>query len=54
MKIKHKGDHVSRRRAEYPPLEDLADALYWQSKGNDEPMRKYLARIEEVKKKFPK
>lgn len=42
------------RRDEYPPLEDLADAIYWQANGNEEPMSAYLLKCEEVKNKYPK
>jgi len=42
------------RRPEYPPLADLADALYWQSKGNDIKMAAYLAAVDAVKTKYPK
>jgi hypothetical protein len=42
------------RQPEYPPLADLADALYWQSKGNDIKMAAYLAAVEAVKIKYPK
>jgi hypothetical protein len=42
------------RQPEYPPLADLADALYWQSKGNDIKMAAYLAAVDAVKAKYPK
>jgi hypothetical protein len=42
------------RQAEYPPLTDLADALYWQSQGDDSRMTAYLAACEAVKIKYPK
>jgi hypothetical protein len=42
------------RQPEYPPLADLADALYWQSQGNDIKMAAYLAAVDAVKVKFPK
>ena len=43
-----------QRKSEYPPLADLADALYWQSKGNDIKMAAYLAAVDAVKTKYPK
>ena len=43
-----------QRAPEYPSLQDLADALYWQSKGNTEPMTNYIAACEAVKTKYPK
>lgn len=42
------------RKAEYPPLADLADALYWQSQGDDTKMTAYLAACDAVKAKYPK
>lgn len=42
------------RKLEYPPIEDLADALYWQSQGDDSKMTKYIAAVEAVKQKYPK
>lgn len=38
----------------YPPMTELADALYWQSKGDETKMQKYLAEVEAVKTAFPK
>lgn len=43
-----------QRHPEYPPLQDLADALYWQSKGDSSKMQSYLAACEAVKQKYPK
>jgi len=42
------------RRDAYPPLADLADALYWQSRGDDSKMDAYNAAVAAVKAKFPK
>jgi hypothetical protein len=42
------------RQLEYPPLADLADALYWQSQGDDSKMTAYLAAVDAVKTKYPK
>lgn len=42
------------RQQEYPPLTELADALYHQSKGDDTKMTAYLAKCEAVKQKYPK
>lgn len=42
------------RRREYPLLEDLADAIYWQSQGDDSKMAAYLAAVDAVKSKYPK
>jgi hypothetical protein len=42
------------RQLEYPPLTDLADALYWQTQGDDSKMTAYIAAVEAVKQKYPK
>ena len=48
-------DTYKRNRAkEYPPLTDLADALYHQSKGDETKLTAYLAKCEAVKTKYPK
>ncbi len=46
--------YKSKRQAEYPPLTDLADALYHQSKGDETKLTAYLAKCEAVKQKYPK
>ena len=43
-----------KRAKEYPPLTDLADALYHQSKGDETKLTAYLAKCEAVKQKYPK
>ena len=43
-----------QRAPEYPPLADLADALYHQSKGDETKLTAYLAKCEAVKQKYPK
>jgi hypothetical protein len=42
------------RAPEYPPLTDLADAIYWQSQGDNSKMEAYMAAVEAVKQKYPK
>ena len=42
------------RDMEYPPMTDLADALYWQSKGDESKMTAYLAAVDLVKQRYPK
>lgn len=42
------------RADEYPSLEMLADAIYWQARGNDSKMIEYLELIDAVKSKYPK
>lgn len=46
--------YAQKRRAEYPPLADFADALYWQSKGDASKMDAYLAKVDQVKARHPK
>jgi hypothetical protein len=47
-------DYQRKRAPEYPPLQDLADAIYWQSQGDNSKMEQYLAAVAEVKQKYPK
>lgn len=42
------------RAPEYPPVTDLADAIYWQQQGDDSKMEAYVAACEAVKAKYPK
>jgi hypothetical protein len=46
--------YIEKRQREYPPLADLADALYHQSKGDETKLTAYLAKCEAVKTKYPK
>lgn len=46
--------HMEPRRAEYPPMTDYLDAVYWQAQGDDSKMTAYLAAVEAVKQKYPK
>jgi len=46
--------YIAKRHPEYPPLTDLADALYHQSKGDETKLTAYLAKCEAVKQKYPK
>jgi len=46
--------YIAKRQPEYPPLTDLADALYHQSKGDETKLTAYLAKCEAVKQKYPK
>lgn len=43
-----------KRQPEYPNLADLADALYWSSKGDNTKLDAYYAACEAVKTKYPK
>lgn len=43
-----------KRSNEYPPLSELADALYWNSVGNSSHLEAYFQKCEEVKEKYPK
>jgi hypothetical protein len=42
------------RAPEYPDLKELADALYWSSKGDNTKLNEYYAKCEAVKTKYPK
>jgi hypothetical protein len=42
------------RQNEYPPLTDLADAMYWSSQGDNTKLEAYYAACEAVKLKYPK
>jgi len=44
----------TQRAAAYPPLAELADALYWQAQGDDSKMTAYLEACAAVKARFPK
>lgn len=45
---------VANRGAAYPSLAELADAMYWQSRGDSSKLDAYFAACEDVKKRFPK
>ena len=49
-KVKYKDD----RQPLYPPLADLADAMYWNSKGDSTKLEAYYAACEKVKTDNPK
>jgi hypothetical protein len=46
--------YKKERERLYPSLADLADAIYWQSKGDNSKMETYLASVEQVKQDIPK
>lgn len=48
------GLYADKRRLEYPPLEDFADALYWKEKGDDSKWLAYVAACDAVKAKYEK
>ena len=54
MNITHTEASDPLRKAEYPPLTDLADALYWNANGNPLPLTQYYDKISAVKLKYPK
>lgn len=55
LTTEYQATRYRRQRApEYPPLADLADALYWQANGDNSKMEDYLSRVESVKNKYPK
>lgn len=52
--VQQENDILMARRAAYPPLADLADALYWQAQGDDSKMAAYHAAVAAVKARYPK
>jgi hypothetical protein len=54
MKVVHIGDYKRRRREEYPPIEELADAIYWADRGDKTKLDAYLAKVTAIKAKYPK
>jgi hypothetical protein len=42
-----------KRKAEYPPITELGDALYWKEQGNDSKYIEYIGKCEQVKTKYP-
>lgn len=49
-----KSQYKRDRSREYPPLTDLADAMYWASQGDNTKLDAYYAACEAVKLKYPK
>ncbi len=47
-------EYKRQRQPEYPPITDLADALYWQSQGDDSKLTEYYQKVAAVKNKYPK
>ncbi|HLZ24588.1 MAG TPA: hypothetical protein VKQ30_20930 [Ktedonobacterales bacterium] len=54
MKIHHTTDYAQARRMEYPPLEELADALYHQAQGDSSKLAAYLEKVGKVKQRIKK
>jgi hypothetical protein len=50
LKVKYK---VLRAQV-YPDVEQLADAIFWQSQGDNSKMEAYIAAVQAVKEQFPK
>jgi hypothetical protein len=51
---RRKNQYQQLRRPEYPDIKELADAIYWQGKGDNTKMQEYLSKVEAVKLKYPK
>ena len=47
-------EYKAKRAPEYPSVADLADGLYWASKGNSAKLNEYYAACDAVKAKYPK
>lgn len=55
LQAEYNSKQYQRNRVnEYPPLTELADALYHQQNGDDSKMTAYLAKVDAVKQKYPK
>ena len=46
--------YAQERQLRYPPIQDLADAIYWQANGDDSKMTAYLEKCRQVKENIPK
>jgi hypothetical protein len=53
-RIDHFRDYKDARLEEYPPVTELADAVYWMNRGKPEIMQDYLAKVDVVKERHPK
>lgn len=47
-------EYMRKRVFEYPPMEDLADAIYWNEAGDSSKLDAYVEACAEVKTKYPK
>jgi len=47
-------EYQEKRRSEYPPLADLADAMAHRESGDPQPYADYIAACLAVKAKYPK
>ena len=47
-------EYQRQRAPEYPDLKQLADSLYWASRGDSTKLDEYYAACEAVKAKYPK
>lgn len=47
-------EYIINRTNNYPPISELADALYWNSKGDSSHLETYFNKCEQVKENFPK
>lgn len=47
-------EYQRQRKLEYPSMDVLADALYWQQQGDNSKMTAYLTAVQAVKNKYPK
>jgi len=51
---KNLDEHKGKRFRKYPPIGELADALYWASTGDTSKLDAYYAACAAVKAKYPK
>lgn len=52
--IRDGNGYAEKRKRAYPPIEELADALYHKEKGDDALLQEYLSKVGEVKLRYPK
>ena len=54
MKVVFVDDYSQRRAEEYPPLQELADALVHNAAGDPSRLEAYVQACRDVKARFPK
>jgi uncharacterized membrane protein YfbV (UPF0208 family) len=57
QRLQEKYDRIEYQRKrieEYPNIRELADSLYWNSKGDTSKLEEYYSKCEKVKNKYPK
>jgi len=47
-------EYQRKRKTQYPPITDFADAMYWSSRGDHSRLEAYYTACEAVKAQYPK